>query len=124
MSVQFERDTQPSAAAFITKLLLILVPFLTIAWPLAHFFPSIYSAYVRHKINHWYLDLELIERSYRHADTQLKQRYRETLDEISEGIAALRLPIMHGLYVQDLFIAREHVELIRKKIEAISITEV
>ena len=113
----------PSAAAFITKLLLVLVPFLTIAWPLAHFFPSIYSAYVRHKINHWYLDLELIERSYRDADSQLKQRYRDTLDEISDGIASLRLPIMHGLYVQDLFIAREHVELIRKKIGEISVKE-
>jgi hypothetical protein len=41
-----------------------------------------------------------------------------------DGIAALRLPIMHGLYVQDLFIAREHVELIRKKIEEISIKDV
>lgn len=113
----------PSAAAFITKLLLVLVPFLTIAWPLAHFFPSIYSAYVRYKITQWYLDLELIERSYRNADAQLKQRYRDTLDEISDGIAALRLPILHGLYVQDLFIAREHVELIRKKVEEISVKD-
>jgi hypothetical protein len=111
----------PVMAAFIMKILIVLIPILTVVWPIGHFFPIVYSAYVRKKITQWYLDLELIEKNYKTADQAARHRFKERLQEISDGISDLKLPIMHGQYVQGLFIAREHVELIRKKMDEITV---
>ena len=110
----------PVMAVFIMKILIVLIPILTVVWPIGHFFPILYSAYVRKKITQWYLDLELIEKNYKTANQPARHRFKERLQEISDGISNLKLPIMHGQYVQGLFIAREHVELIRKKIDEIA----
>ncbi|QWD80524.1 hypothetical protein ICV01_04250 [Polynucleobacter sp. MWH-Spelu-300-X4] len=105
----------PALSAFILKILLILVPMLTILWPLAHFLPSIYHFYVKHKITHWYKDLEFIERNYLKADLATRQMMKDKIDEIQMGLQEMKFPVMHLHYVQEIFIAKEHVELIRKR---------
>ena len=105
----------PALSAFILKILLILVPALTILWPLTHFLPSIYHFYVKHKITHWYKDLEFIERNYLKADEETREMLKAQLHEIQLGLQEMKFPVMHLHYVQEIFIAKEHVELIRKR---------
>jgi hypothetical protein len=105
----------PGLSAFLIKILLVLVPALTILWPITHFVPSIYHFYVKHKITHWYKDLEFIERNFLKSDDDARQLMKSKLDEIQMGIQEMKFPVMHLHYVQEIFIAKEHVELIRKR---------
>lgn len=107
----------PSLAAFITKLLLILIPILTIAWPLMHFLPSSYAFYVKRKVMRWYKELEDIEKNIAVVDKSQIKHTLERLDKMQQTLVNMRLPLMHNHYVQELFIVREHIELIRKKLE-------
>lgn len=105
----------PGLSAFILKILLILVPALTILWPITHFVPAVYHFYVKHKITHWYSDLEFIERNYLKADEDTRIMMKNQIQEIEMALQEIKFPIMHLHYVQELFIAKEHVELIRKR---------
>jgi len=98
------------------KLALVLIPLLTILWPITNLIPKIYAFYVKHKITRWYVDLELIDKSFELADAETRKQYLQTIEDIRQGIAEMRLPIMHTHYVQELFAARAHVELIKRKI--------
>lgn len=106
----------PNISAFVTKLLFIFLPLFTIIWPLLHFLPSIYGFYVKHKITHWYRDLEILEKIYPTLHEDERQHYLDLIREIEEGIQNLRLPIMHSHYVQELFHARAHIELTKQKL--------
>ena len=106
----------PGFATFLMKLALVLIPLLTILWPITNLIPKIYAFYVKHKITRWYVDLELIDKSYAQADAETRKHYLQTIEDIRKGIAEMRLPIMHTHYVQELFAARAHVELIKRKI--------
>jgi ABC-type nitrate/sulfonate/bicarbonate transport system substrate-binding protein len=109
------KHLSPGLSAFILKILLILVPALTILWPITHFVPAAYHFYVKHKITHWYKDLEFIERNYLKADEDTRAMMKNQIQEIQLALQELKFPIMHLHYVQELFIAKEHVELIRKR---------
>lgn len=110
----------PTIAALIIKILIVLIPILTIAWPITNFLPKIYSFYVKHKITHWYVDLEMIDKTLATADPETRRKYSEVIDEIGQGITSMRLPIMHTHYAQELFAARAHVELIRRKLNELA----
>lgn len=106
----------PALAALIIKILLVLIPLLTILWPITNLLPKIYSFYVKHKITHWYVDLEMIDKSLDSADEETRKMFAEIIEDISQGITKMRLPILHSHYVQELFAARAHVNLIRAKL--------
>jgi hypothetical protein len=106
----------PGFATFLMKLALVLIPLLTILWPITNLIPKIYAFYVKHKITRWYVDLELIDKSFELAGAETRKQYLQTIEDIRQGIAEMRLPIMHTHYVQELFAARAHVELIKRKI--------
>lgn len=110
----------PGFATFLMKLALVLIPLLTILWPITNLIPKIYAFYVKHKITRWYVDLELIDKSYAQADAETRKHYLQTIEGIRKGIAEMRLPIMHTHYVQELFAARVHVDFIRRKINEIA----
>jgi hypothetical protein len=105
----------PGLSAFLIKILIVLVPALTILWPITHFVPSMYHFYVKHKITHWYRDLEFIERNFLKSDDDARKLMKSKLDEIQMGLQEMKFPVMHLHYVQEIFIAKEHVELIRKR---------
>lgn len=105
----------PNLANLVTKLMIILLPILTIIWPLIHFVPEFYEFYVKHKINHWYKDLERLERIYMSATPHDKSELLAQFHEIERGVQNIRLPLMHSHHVQEIFHARAHVELIKQK---------
>jgi hypothetical protein len=114
----------PALAALIIKILIVLIPLLTILWPITNLVPKIYSFYVKHKITHWYVDLEMIDKSLDSADEETRKIYSEIIEKISRGITEMRLPFLHTHYAQELFAARAHVNLIRAKLNELKKTSV
>ena len=106
----------PGMYAFVVKLLLILVPLLTVAWPLTHFVPSIYHFYVKHKITHHYDELKSIEDHIAVADITAKEAFVARVDAIDQDLKNLRFPFLHSHFVQEVYLAREHVDLTKRRI--------
>lgn len=103
-------------AGLIMSLLVILIPVVTVVWPVMHFFPTLYRIYVRRKVTPWYKKLEFIERNCGVEDDALRDELKRQLQEVERGLQAISLPLMYGSYVQDLFNAKSHVELVKSKL--------
>jgi hypothetical protein len=46
----------------------------------------------------------------------LRNDLKRQLLEVEKGLQAIKLPLMYGAYVQDLFNAKSHVELVKSKL--------
>jgi len=103
-------------ASFLTKLLIIFIPIVTIVLPIYEFFPHLYEVYVKHKINHWYHHLDEIENEYVSCDLSHLQDLLIKIEEIEKKIGQLKLPIMHSHHAQNIYIVKEHIQLIKDKI--------
>ena len=82
-----------------------------------HFLPSSYAFYVKRKVTRWYKELEEIEKNLTVVDSAQIKATLDRLDKMQNTLVNMRLPLMHNHYVQELFIVREHIELIRNKLE-------
>ena len=85
-------------------------------WPIAHFFPPIYRIYVRRKVTPWYKKLEFIEKNCDVENEDLRNDLKRQLHDVEKGLQAIKLPLMYGAYVQDVFNAKSHVELVTNKL--------
>jgi len=110
------RYFSPIFATALSKLLYILIPLLTIAWPLSRLIPTAYGFYVKHRINHWYHEFTILENKTTLTNDAAKASALDRLKVIDAEINNLRFPFLHSHFVQEVFIAREHVELTRLKI--------
>jgi hypothetical protein len=106
----------PVVAGLIGNLLVVIIPLITVVWPIAHFFPSIYRIYVRRKVTPWYKKLEFIEKNCHVESEDLRNDLKRQLQEVEKGLQAIKLPLMYGAYVQDVFNAKSHVELVKGKL--------
>jgi hypothetical protein len=103
-------------AGLIGNMLVVLIPIITVVWPIAHFFPSIYRIYVRRKVTPWYKKLEFIERNCDVESEDLRNDLKRKLHDVEKGLQAIKLPLMYGAYVQDVFNAKSHAELVKSKL--------
>jgi hypothetical protein len=103
-------------AGLIGNLLVVIIPIITVVWPIAHFFPSIYRIYVRRKVTPWYKKLEFIEKNCQVESEDLRNDLKRQLQEVEKGLQAIKLPLMYGAYVQDVFNAKSHAELVKGKL--------
>lgn len=108
----------PSIYTIVTKLITLALPLLTILWPLMNLIPRAYKFYVKHKITQWYKDLEEIEKKYPTATTEERLEHERHLNRVQDGLTMMKLPVMHLHYVQEIFAAKAHVDLIRRRIAA------
>jgi hypothetical protein len=109
----------PIFSAFLGKLLFILAPILIIAIPLTTVIPGALKKYFQLKINNYYNEIYSIEKIVddgNHLDFELIFDRLEKLDFI---VGNIKLPLVHDDFVQQLFIVREHIFLIRRKLDRI-----
>jgi hypothetical protein len=106
----------PVIAGLIGNMLVVIIPIITVVWPIAHFFPSIYRIYVRRKVTPWYKKLEFIEKNCHVESEDLRNDLKRQLLEVEKGLQAIKLPLMYGAYVQDVFNAKSHAELVKGKL--------
>jgi len=101
-------------AAYIDRLILILVPAAVILIPLLRIIPSLYSWWNRRKLYRGYEDLKNLETEI--AGDSTPERiidYRNRLDRIEAFINEIRVPL--ALF-KEVYTLKEHVDLVRNRL--------
>ena len=111
------RHLSPTIAAFLFKLLLILTPVVALLAPLMGPLPKAYQFYVTRKVAQWFNELEEIEREYPSANEARREVYCARLTEINSRLQGLCLPIVNRYFVQQVFSARGHAQLLKERLE-------
>lgn len=102
-------------AAAIDRLKILLLPLITLLFPLMRLAPPAYRWRIRSKIIRWYKDLLRIEEDARgDADEATHQRARTDLAALETEIAEVRVPLG---YAGELYDLRLHVDLVRQDLE-------
>jgi hypothetical protein len=111
----------PIFSAFLKKLLFIFAPIFLIVLPLISFAPNILKKYLQSKLNSYYEEIYSIEKIL---DENLIFDYKLIklrLDQLDEKVRSAKFPLMHDDFVQQIFIVREHIVMIHKKISRMNL---
>jgi len=99
-----------------TRTLLILLPLLSIALPLARILPMLYTWTVRRRLLFWYRQMKALEASLddHPAITQVQiSDARGDLDRIDRGVSRIKIPLEFSDQYYDL---RAHIDLLRRQL--------
>ena len=107
----------PTTASFLKTIALILIPLLTFIYPVAKITPKLYSNYIKNQIYLWYKKLEILESSFKNGSIT-KENFLSGLSTLENELSKLKIPFLYSYFIQDLYIAREHLELISNKIDS------
>jgi hypothetical protein len=101
-------------AAYIDRMILILVPAAVILIPLLRIIPSLYSWWNRRKLYRCYEDLKNLEMEIVEDSTPGRMMdYQNTLDRIEAFINEIRVPL--ALF-KEVYTLKEHVDLVRNRL--------
>jgi len=106
----------PMVASILKKISLIFIPLFTFLYPFFSFVPKLYENHIKNKIYLWYKKLEVTESKLiqLHSSQELITKELAVLEyELRE----IKIPFFHSDYIQDLYIAREHLILISRKLK-------
>jgi len=104
-------------ASLVDRLMVVLLPLLVVIVPATRGLPAIYRWRVRSRIYRWYGALMLIEREMlRKPGVESKSQLLLRLDEIEASVNELKMPVA---FADQLYVLREHVGLVRHRLEAI-----
>ena len=107
----------PTTASFIAKIALLLIPLLTVIYPIAKFSPRLYANHIKNKISGWYKKLADLEIDFKHQRLSVSE-FLYQLSQLEDDLAKIKIPFLYRDFVQDLYIAREHLNLIESKVRA------
>jgi TRAP-type uncharacterized transport system substrate-binding protein len=101
-------------AAYIDRMILILVPAAVVLIPLLRIIPSLYFWWNRRKLYKCYEDLKHLEMELRGDSTPGRTMdYQKTLDRIEGFINEIRVPL--ALF-KEVYMLKEHVDLVRNRL--------
>jgi TRAP-type uncharacterized transport system substrate-binding protein len=101
-------------AAYIDRMILILVPAAVVLIPLLRIIPSVYSWWNRRKLYKCYEDLKNLElRIMEDSTPGMMMDYQNTLDRIEAFINEIRVPL--ALF-REVYTLKEHVDLVRNRL--------
>jgi hypothetical protein len=101
-------------AAYIDRMILILVPAAVVLIPLVRIIPFLFSWWNRRKLYKSYEDLKNLElRIMEDSAPGMMVGYQETLDRIEAFINEIRVPL--ALF-KEVYTLKEHVDLVRKRL--------
>jgi hypothetical protein len=106
----------PTFAAFIAKLLFIFGPILLLSYPIFLFTPKILKLSAQLKIAEWYRKIYAIEKSIMNSQNLSPEIFLKELKNLDIEINEYRFRFINNQFVQELYIVREHIEMIRNKL--------
>ena len=103
-------------ASLVDRMVVVMVPLLVLIVPATRMAPALYRWRVRSRIYRWYGALMAIERDLlaNPAPDQREQLLRR-LDEIEDAINGMKMPVS---YADQLYVLREHVTMVRHRLES------
>jgi uncharacterized protein len=102
------------AADLVDRLKIILLPLITLVYPLFKLIPPTYDWRMRSRINRWYKDLQAIEEQIeaRESNANLDTELAE-LDRLEANVGRLSVPLA---YANPLYTLRSHIALLRDEL--------
>jgi len=96
------------------RLILMLVPTLTIVLPLMKVIPAIYRWRIRRRILYWYGELKALERNiYAQPGREHLDVHRAEIDRIDDAVSHIRVPLA---FTDQLYNLRSHLDIIRQRL--------
>ena len=103
-------------AAYLERLIVLLVPVLFVIVPLTNFLPRLFRWRARSRIYRWYGELALLERDVRTRSGALPvEQWLEDLGRIEHAATRIRAPLS---YASEAYTLREHIGLVRQAVVA------
>lgn len=99
-------------AAYGLQGVMLLIPVLTLLWPVTKAVPALYRWTIRRRLLYWYRELKQVEREVEHADeaAEISTQLAE-LDRVEKRVARIRVPLEFSDQFYDL---RGHIDLVRQ----------
>ncbi len=102
------------AATMAERLLILLIPVVTLLIPVLRFAPEVYRWGVRRRVYRWYKDLQVIEEEAQNsASPDERARILARLEEVEREVGKLSVP---AAYADGLYHLKNHIQLIRRLI--------
>jgi len=104
------------AASLIDRLKIMLLPLIVLLMPLLKVMPPLYQWRMRSRIYRWYRELENVNLSW--SDSQAPDRREQAiceLERIDNEVLHLEVPLS---YSEHLYHLRQHIQLVRQKIQS------
>lgn len=101
------------AADLIDRLKIMLLPLITLVYPLFKLIPPTYDWRMRSRINRWYKDLQAIEEELHREPTADVSAKLEELDRLEANVGQLSVPLS---YANPLYTLRSHIALLRDEL--------
>ena len=105
-----------TVAAYLERLVVLLVPVLFVIVPLTNFLPRLFRWRIRSRIYRWYGELALLERDVRTRTGALPvEQWLADLGRIEQAATRIRAPLS---YASEAYTLREHIGLVRQAVMA------
>lgn len=102
----------PAMYEILVKTIYLLIPLITVVWPIMQLGPNIYGTYAQLRLQRYYWEMVRIERRFPRAQGHERAACIKRLNEIDHELLTLQQPKLHGAFVSDLYEARSYVELV------------
>ena len=111
----FLRRTLPFwAASLVERMIIVIVPLLTLLIPLARLAPPVYRWQIRSRIYKWYKRLRDIDNDFADGTDEAELvQLRERLAELEHEVRCVKVPLS---YHDELYDLRMHIELLQQKV--------
>jgi hypothetical protein len=107
-------------ASLIDRLVVLIVPLLVLLIPLSRVAPPLYRWRVRSRIYRWYGALMTLERDMlKQTSPEEREQMAKRLHAIEESVNALVTPLA---FADQLFVLRQHVALVRERLQTLTKT--
>ncbi|MGH8772383.1 MAG: TAXI family TRAP transporter solute-binding subunit, partial [Burkholderiales bacterium] len=101
-------------ANFITRMMVLLVPIVTLLIPLMRVAPLIYSWRIRRRLSRWYGELRFLEDEVQSSvDSNRLPEFRERFRNIEDAVNRIPTP---DAYADRLYALKLHVDFVRQKL--------
>ncbi len=104
------------AANLIDRLKILLLPLLTLLYPLFKILPPTYSWRMRSKVNRWYKELQALDDELR-ANSITRSDATARLDEIEASVEKVSVP---ASFASSAYTLRLHIDFLRRKVEEVA----
>ena len=101
------------AANLVDRLKILLLPLLTLLYPLFKILPPAYNWRMQSKISHWYKDLQALDDELHDNAISLDQASVQ-LDQIEDAVEQMTVPVT---FASSAYTLRLHIEFLRRKVD-------
>lgn len=101
------------AANLIDRLWVMILPLLTLLYPLFKILPPLYSWRMRRRVNRWYKELEALDDRLNDKDIS-RAEATERLDEIEHAVEQVNVP---AGFAANAYTLRMHIDYLRRKVD-------